>query len=268
METNKNELKKVFTFIPSNHPIRIEVINNEPWFVAKDVCDALSISNNRDAVDRLDSDEKLMSAVPTLGVNRGLWLVNESGLYNLIFQSRKPEARAFRKWVTSEILPAIRKYGVYATDKVLSNPETLLEALQALNCERKKSNDLNVIIKGLKTQNKMLNSSNSTMIAKIEKQRKLLENKEINSNAKIAERFFMVVDMLVAVKTIRGKQTFTTKYQINNRNFGRSREFPESKIFQPVWISYLMEDYGISGEWIMTGKGRMFEKDVKVCITN
>lgn len=109
-----NLLPKVFTFNPSNAPIRVQVINQNPFFVAKDICDALSISNNRDAVDRLDDDEKLMSAVPTLGVNRGLWLVNESGLYALIFQSRKPEAKVFRKWVTGEVLPSLRRTGTYA----------------------------------------------------------------------------------------------------------------------------------------------------------
>ncbi len=103
-----------FTFNPANQPVRVEIRDNEPWFVAKDVCEALTISNNRDAVALLDDDEKLMSAVPTLGhQSRRMWLVNESGLYNLIFQSRKPEAKAFRKWVTSEVLPAVRKTGRY-----------------------------------------------------------------------------------------------------------------------------------------------------------
>ena len=104
---------KVFTFNPSNQPIRVEAIGGEPWFVAKDVCDALTITNNRDAVAQLDDDEKLMSAIPTSGQNRQMWLVNESGLYNLIFQSRKAEAKLFRKWVTSEVLPSIRRTGSY-----------------------------------------------------------------------------------------------------------------------------------------------------------
>ncbi|GHT61759.1 hypothetical protein AGMMS50239_13370 [Bacteroidia bacterium] len=78
----------------------------------------------------------------------------------------------------------------------------------------------------------------------------------------------MVVDMLVSAKVLRGKQTFTAMYEINNRNFGLSKEHPERKLFQPIWISYLMEDFDISAEWIMTGKGRMFSKDVKVCIVD
>jgi len=104
---------EVYTFNPNNAPVRVQVINGEPWFVAKDICDALSIENNRDAVSRLDDDEKLTSVVPTLGQNRQMWMVNESGLYNLIFQSRKAEARAFRKWVTGEVLPSLRRTGRY-----------------------------------------------------------------------------------------------------------------------------------------------------------
>ena len=109
---NKQEVK-VFTFNENTKPIRVEVVNGEPWFIAKDVCDALTISNNRDAVAQLDDDEKLTSVVTTSGQGRQMWLVNESGLYNLIFQSRKPEAKKFRKWVTSEVLPSIRKTGRY-----------------------------------------------------------------------------------------------------------------------------------------------------------
>jgi prophage antirepressor-like protein len=118
MNYNKNEneaasLPKVFTFNPSNAPIRVQVINQEPWFIAKDVCDALNLTDVGKTVERLDEDEKLMRTLFVSGQNRQLWLVNESGLYNLIFQSRKPEAKAFRKWVTSEVLPSIRCTGSY-----------------------------------------------------------------------------------------------------------------------------------------------------------
>lgn len=108
---------EVFTFNPANAPIRVQVINQEPWFVAKDVCDALTIGNSRDAITRLDDDEKGVSVVPTPSGEQPMNIVNESGMYNLIFQSRKPEAKAFRKWVTSEVLPAIRKTGRYEPGK-------------------------------------------------------------------------------------------------------------------------------------------------------
>jgi prophage antirepressor-like protein len=112
MNTN-NSLQKVFTFNPSNQSVRVEVINNEPWFVAKDVCDVLNHSNSRVAIQMLDDDEKGVSKVYTLGGTQEMAIVNESGLYNLIFRSNKPEAKAFRKWVTSEVLPSIRKTGQY-----------------------------------------------------------------------------------------------------------------------------------------------------------
>lgn len=84
-----------------------------PWFVAKDVCAALGIANSRDSLESLDNDEKGVAITDTLGGPQELATVNESGLYALIFRSRKPEARLFRKWVTSEVLPAIRKTGQY-----------------------------------------------------------------------------------------------------------------------------------------------------------
>lgn len=88
-------------------------IEGELWFVAKDVCDILGIKNSRDAVSSLDDDEKLVSVIPTSGQNRSVNLVNESGLYALIFRSNKPSAQKFRKWVTKEVIPSIRKKGYY-----------------------------------------------------------------------------------------------------------------------------------------------------------
>ncbi len=90
----------------------------EPWFVARDVCRVLDIANNRDAVTGLDDDEKITVANPDgnprAGIPHEMTLVSESGLYALVFRSRKPEARRFRKWVTAEVLPALRKKGYYA----------------------------------------------------------------------------------------------------------------------------------------------------------
>ena len=108
---------EVFTFNPANAPIRVQVINQEPWFVAKDVCDALTLENSRKATASLDDDEKGVSPIVTPSGTQQMTIVNESGLYNLIFQSRKPEAKAFRKWVTSEVLPAIRRTGRYELKK-------------------------------------------------------------------------------------------------------------------------------------------------------
>lgn len=102
-----------FKFNSNNQNVHIELINNEPWFIAKDVCDILELDNVTKALYPLDDDEKLTLPVVRSGQTREMNFVNESGLYSLIFQSRKPEAKKFKKWVTSEVLPSIRKTGGY-----------------------------------------------------------------------------------------------------------------------------------------------------------
>jgi BRO family, N-terminal domain len=93
--------------------VRTVIKDGEAWFVAKDVCDILDIGDPSKAVDRLDEDETGTTSIRTTSGPRELLTVNESGLYGLIFTSRKPEAKRFRKWVTSEVLPAIRQTGRY-----------------------------------------------------------------------------------------------------------------------------------------------------------
>ncbi len=120
MYNKKNEVPvtgqlEVFNFKQENVSIRVKSIDGEPWFVAKDVCEVLDIQNSRDTLAKvLDEDEKSVATIYTLGGNQNMQIVSESGLYHLIFVSRKPEARKFRKWVASEVLPSIRKTGMYA----------------------------------------------------------------------------------------------------------------------------------------------------------
>ena len=106
---------QVFYNEDTNVNIRIEKVNGEPWFVAKDICNALELSDVSMTVKRLDDDEKLIQTTLVSGQGREMWFVNESGLYSLIFQSRKPEAKAFRKWVTNVVLPSIRRTGLYSS---------------------------------------------------------------------------------------------------------------------------------------------------------
>lgn len=101
-----------FTF-GDNTTIRTKVIDSRPYFVAKDVRAALDIKFYRNAIASLDDDERGWLLVNTLGGQQRMMAVNESGLYHLIFQSRKPEAKAFRKWVTAEVLPALYRTGHY-----------------------------------------------------------------------------------------------------------------------------------------------------------
>ena len=114
----------------------------EPWFVAADVCRVLEIANATDAISRLDEDERTLVSIE--GASNGLPVnaVNEAGLYSLILGSRKPEAKKFKRWVTHEVIPSIRKHGVYAIDEVLQNPDVLINALQALKAEREEKERL------------------------------------------------------------------------------------------------------------------------------
>ena len=95
--------------------VRTVILSGEIWFVAADVCRALELSDTHKAVDRLDDDEKGTNSIPTLGGPQDMLTVNEPGLYALILGSRKPEARAFKRWITHEVLPQIRRTGAYFT---------------------------------------------------------------------------------------------------------------------------------------------------------
>lgn len=99
-----------------DNTVRSVVIDNEPWFIAKDVCEVLELADVSKACSRLDEDEKGTNTVPTLGGIQDLLIINESGLYSLILTSRKPQAKEFKKWVTSEVLPSIRKTGKYEVE--------------------------------------------------------------------------------------------------------------------------------------------------------
>ena len=97
--------------------VRVLDKNGDPWFVGRDVCEILEVKNVPDAMSRLDDDEKLMSVLPIAGQNREVTLISESGLYSIILRSRKPEAKKFKKWITSEVLPSIRKTGGFSIEK-------------------------------------------------------------------------------------------------------------------------------------------------------
>ena len=126
--------------------VRVIEREGEPWFVAADVCRALEVNDTHKAVDRLDDDEKGRSSIPTLGGDQELLVVNEPGLYELVMGSRKPEAKAFKRWITHEVLPSIRKHGAYATaaviDNILADPDYGIRLLEELKAEREKNSVL------------------------------------------------------------------------------------------------------------------------------
>lgn len=110
--------------------VRTLNLNGEPWFVLRDVCEVLGLGNSRMVADRLDEDEKGVSQIDTLGGVQNVTIISESGLYNVILRSDKPEAKPFRKWVTAVVLPSIRKNGGYiAGQEELSPQELMAKAL-------------------------------------------------------------------------------------------------------------------------------------------
>lgn len=119
--------------------IRVVELNKEPWFVATDICKALDIKNVTQAINRLDEDERSMFNIGRQGETN---IVNEYGLYNLILSSRKPEAKKFKRWITHEVIPSIRKHGAYMTpekiEEVLMNPDTIIQLATALKEEQQR----------------------------------------------------------------------------------------------------------------------------------
>ena len=128
--------------------IRTITINNEPWFVSKDVAFVLGYSNPRDAISKhVDVEDKGVAKCDTLGGSQDLTVINESGLYSLILSSKLPTAKKFKHWVTSEVLPTIRKHGAYMTDEkafdVLHNAGGLADLLQQA-AEQLKQKDVQI----------------------------------------------------------------------------------------------------------------------------
>lgn len=133
------ELTSTYNFNGFN--VRVYGTIDNPLFVAKDICEAIGISNTSDAVQMVDEDDLTKGeVVDSVGRRKETNLVTESGMYTLVLRSNKPEAKVFRKWVTSEVLPSIRKHGMYATDmtidKFLDDPDFALKTMQRYKEER------------------------------------------------------------------------------------------------------------------------------------
>ena len=123
--------------------VRTVVQNGEPWFVAADVCRALDVGNSRQALTRLDDDEKGVISSDTPGGTQNFATVSEAGLYSLVLSSRKPEAKAFKRWITHEVIPSIRKHGAYMTqqtiDNIIADPSNFMKLVGALADEKQKT---------------------------------------------------------------------------------------------------------------------------------
>ena len=125
--------------------VRMLEINNEPYFVGKDIADVLGYSETNAMTKRLDDDEFISDKLE--GMNMKSVFINESGLYNAILGSKMPNAKKFKKWVTSEVLPTIRKHGMYATEELINNPDLLIQVATELKKERAEKERLKLTTK-------------------------------------------------------------------------------------------------------------------------
>ena len=158
--------------------VRTLVIDGEPWFVGKDVATILGYKDTSDALKKhVDTEDKLSRRFADSGQNREMYVINESGLYSLVLSSKLPRAKEFKHWVTSKILPSLRKYGAYFTPEALyqslCKPENLIEILHALADEQKRNTDLSVENARLSVKaryyDEILNSKNNVPVTQIAK---------------------------------------------------------------------------------------------------
>lgn len=141
--------------------IRVMLIDDDPWFVGKDIAVALGYNNPQKAIrDHVDEQDRGVNEMDTPGGKQPIIIINESGLYSLIFSSKLESAQRFKHWVTHEVLPSIRKHGMYMTDNLLetaiANPDFVIGLIQNMKAEKKKS-------AALQMQNKQLCEKNEEM---------------------------------------------------------------------------------------------------------
>ena len=176
-------MKELQIFDFEETSIRIVVIDDEPYFVGKDVAEVLGYRNTSKALkDHVDEEDKLNNeSLSSLG-QRGGWLVNESGLYSLILSSKLPSAKRFKRWVTSEVLPVIRKHGAYAVDELLDDPDLAIKVFTALKEERAKR-------KALETMNAVQAQQIEELRPKASYYDVVLNCKDLMSISKIAKDY-------------------------------------------------------------------------------
>ena len=224
-----NELQ-VFTY--NGNEVRTVQKDGEPWWVLKDVCEVLGIGQAIRVAERLEEDEVSQTHLTdALGRRQATYIINESGLYNVILRSDKPEAKPFRKWVTSEVLPSIRRHGAYMTPETLEaailNPDLLIRLCTALKDEQDKN-------KALQAANSSLSVDNQIMKPKAEYFDELVDRnlltgfRETAKQLQIKEKEFIA--FLLGKKYVyRDKRGKLQPYADKNNGLFEVKEFVNEK---------------------------------------
>ena len=212
--------------------VRVVEIDNEPWIIGKDVAEILGYKNTRDALkNHVDEEDKAGVAIHDGRQNREMTAINESGFYSLVLGSKLPGAKKFKRWVTSEVLPTIRKHGMYATDELLNNPDLLIEVATKLKEER------------------------AARIAAEKERNKLIHQSKLYTSSEIAKE----LGMSSAAKLNKFLEEKKVQYKLNNTWLLYS-EYSESGLAS---IKQQVLDNGhviYDRRW--TGKGRDFILDL------
>ncbi|HFU3980869.1 TPA: BRO family protein [Streptococcus suis] len=214
-------MNEIFNF--QGQQVRTVTINGEPYFVGKDVAEILGYQRADNAVrNHVDEDDKLTHQFSASGQNRNMTIINESGLYSLILSSKLPQAKEFKRWVTSEVLPAIRKHGMFATDELLDNPDFAIATLQKLKEEREERNRLEVVNSRLVVENQIMQPKAQYFDDLVD--RNLLTNfRDTAKMLKVKQKEF--IDFLLSKKYIfRDKKGKLMPYQQYNNDLFEIKE--------------------------------------------
>lgn len=223
-----NELQ-IFNY--NGNEVRTIQKDGEPWWVLKDVCNVLDLSDTNKTAERLDVDELTRIKFVTGGQNREMLCINESGLYNVILRSDKPEAKPFRKWVTSEVLPSIRKHGAYMTPETLEqailNPDMMIKLCTALKDEQDKNKALQAVNSSLTVDNQIMKPKADYFDELVD--RNLLTNfRETAKQLQVKEKDF--IRFLLEKKFIyRDKRGKIQPYADKNNGLFEVKEFSNEK---------------------------------------
>lgn len=207
--------------------VRVVDKDGEPYFVGKDVAEILGYSNSRKVLaDHVDEEDKGVTKCDTPSGKQTMTIINESGLYSLILASKLPTAKKFKRWVTSEVLPSIRKHGAYMTretlEQALNSPDFLIQTLTRLKSEQEKNKILSVEISGLKVDNQIMQPKAEYFDELVD--RNLLTNftdtaKELGIKRK------KLIDFLLEKKYIyRDKKGSIKPYENNNKGLFEVKE--------------------------------------------
>ena len=237
---------------PEFGSIRTVEINNEPWFVGKDICDILGYQNgSRDINRHVDEEDRQNYQNGTFESNRGLTIINESGVYALILSSKLPQAKEFKRWVTHEVLPSIRKHGAYLTDNALEEALTSPDFLIKLATQLKEEKEAR-----LKAEQKTIEQEKTIEVLKpkADYTDMILKNNSLVTITQIAKDYGMSgkamnskLHEMKIIYNLNGQWLLYSKYQ--------SQGYVHSETF-PIKHKNGYEDTKMNTKW--TQKGRLF----------